>query len=388
MLAKVLVANRGEIAIRAFRAAYELEMATVAVYPYEDRNSVHRLKADESYQIGEEGHPVRAYLSVDEIVGTALACGADAIYPGYGFLSENPDLAAACAAAGITFVGPSAEVLELTGDKSRAIAAARAAGLPVLASSPPSTSVQELLSAAETMTFPLFVKAVAGGGGRGMRRVTDPGALAEAIEAASREAESAFGDASVFLEQAVINPRHIEVQILADTHGNVMHLYERDCSVQRRHQKVIEIAPAPNLDPALRERICADAVAFARSIGYTCAGTVEFLLDERGNHVFIEMNPRIQVEHTVTEEITDVDLVSAQLRIASGQTLEEIGLSQDSVIPRGAAMQCRITTEDPSTVSARTPAASPPTAPRAARASGWTAAPPWARRSARTSIRC
>lgn len=347
MLAKVLVANRGEIAIRAFRAAYELEMATVAVYPYEDRNSVHRLKADESYQIGEEGHPVRAYLSVDEIVGTALACGADAIYPGYGFLSENPDLAAACAAAGITFVGPSAEVLELTGDKSRAIAAARAAGLPVLASSPPSTSVQELLSAAETMTFPLFVKAVAGGGGRGMRRVTDPGALAEAIEAASREAESAFGDASVFFEQAVINPRHIEVQILADTHGNVMHLYERDCSVQRRHQKVIEIAPAPNLDPALRERICADAVAFARSIGYTCAGTVEFLLDERGNHVFIEMNPRIQVEHTVTEEITDVDLVSAQLRIASGQTLEEIGLSQDSVIPRGAAMQCRITTEDP-----------------------------------------
>lgn len=347
MLAKVLVANRGEIAIRAFRAAYELEMATVAVYPYEDRNSVHRLKADESYQIGEEGHPVHAYLSVDEIVGTALACGADAIYPGYGFLSENPDLAAACAAAGITFVGPSAEVLELTGDKSRAIAAARAAGLPVLASSPPSTSVQELLSAAETMTFPLFVKAVAGGGGRGMRRVTDPGALAEAIEAASREAESAFGDASVFLEQAVINPRHIEVQILADTHGNVMHLYERDCSVQRRHQKVIEIAPAPNLDPALRERICADAVAFARSIGYTCAGTVEFLLDERGNHVFIEMNPRIQVEHTVTEEITDVDLVSAQLRIASGQTLEEIGLSQDSVIPRGAAMQCRITTEDP-----------------------------------------
>ncbi|ETB35734.1 pyruvate carboxylase, partial [Mycobacterium avium subsp. paratuberculosis 11-1786] len=347
MLAKVLVANRGEIAIRAFRAAYELEMATVAVYPYEDRNSVHRLKADESYQIGEEGHPVRAYLSVDEIVDTALACGADAIYPGYGFLSENPDLAAACAAAGITFVGPSAEVLELTGDKSRAIAAARAAGLPVLASSPPSTSVQELLSAAETMTFPLFVKAVAGGGGRGMRRVTDPGALAEAIEAASREAESAFGDASVFLEQAVINPRHIEVQILADTHGNVMHLYERDCSVQRRHQKVIEIAPAPNLDPALRERICADAVAFARSIGYTCAGTVEFLLDERGNHVFIEMNPRIQVEHTVTEEITDVDLVSAQLRIASGQTLEESGLSQDSVIPRGAALQCRITTEDP-----------------------------------------
>lgn len=347
MLTKVLVANRGEIAIRAFRAAYELELATVAVYPYEDRNSVHRLKADESYQIGEEGHPVRAYLSVDDIVATAQACGADAIYPGYGFLSENPDLAAACAAAGITFVGPSAEVLELTGNKSRAIAAARAAGLPVLASSTPSTSVDELVTAAESMTFPLFVKAVAGGGGRGMRRVTDPAALPEAIEAASREAESAFGDASVFLEQAVINPRHIEVQILADNHGNVIHLYERDCSVQRRHQKVIEIAPAPKLDPQLRERICADAVAFAQSIGYTCAGTVEFLLDERGNHVFIEMNPRIQVEHTVTEEITDVDLVSAQLRIASGQSLEDIGLRQDSIVPHGAALQCRITTEDP-----------------------------------------
>ncbi|MDM3977532.1 pyruvate carboxylase [Mycobacterium marseillense] len=347
MLTKVLVANRGEIAIRAFRAAYELELATVAVYPYEDRNSVHRLKADESYQIGEEGHPVRAYLSVDDIVATAQACGADAIYPGYGFLSENPDLAAACAAAGITFVGPSADVLELTGNKSRAIAAARAAGLPVLASSTPSTSVDELVTAAESMTFPLFVKAVAGGGGRGMRRVSDPAALPEAIEAASREAESAFGDASVFLEQAVINPRHIEVQILADNHGNVIHLYERDCSVQRRHQKVIEIAPAPNLDPQLRERICADAVAFAQSIGYTCAGTVEFLLDERGNHVFIEMNPRIQVEHTVTEEITDVDLVSAQLRIASGQSLEEIGLHQDSIVPHGAALQCRITTEDP-----------------------------------------
>ncbi|MBV8790313.1 MAG: pyruvate carboxylase [Mycobacterium sp.] len=347
MFEKVLVANRGEIAIRAFRAAYELELATVAVYPYEDRNSIHRLKADESYQIGEEGHPVRAYLSVDDIVETALACGADAIYPGYGFLSENPDLAAACAAAGITFVGPSAEVLELTGNKSRAIAAARAAGLPVLASSAPSTSADELLAAAESMTFPLFVKAVAGGGGRGMRRVAERAGLSEAIDAASREAESAFGDAAVFLEQAVINPRHIEVQILADTHGNVIHLYERDCSVQRRHQKVIEIAPAPNLDPALRERICADAVAFAQSIGYTCAGTVEFLLDERGNHVFIEMNPRIQVEHTVTEEITDVDLVSAQLRIASGKTLEQIGLSQDSVVPHGAALQCRITTEDP-----------------------------------------
>jgi pyruvate carboxylase len=347
VFSKVLVANRGEIAIRAFRAAYELKIGTVAVYPYEDRNSVHRLKADESYQIGEVGHPVRAYLSVEEIVGTAVAAGADAVYPGYGFMSENPDLAAACARAGITFVGPSAEVLELTGNKSRAIAAAREAGLPVLASSAPSADVDELLAAAQSMEFPVFVKAVAGGGGRGMRRVAEPAALREAIEAASREAESAFGDPTVFLEQAVINPRHIEVQILADTHGNVIHLYERDCSVQRRHQKVIELAPAPNLDPVLRDRICADAVAFARQIGYSCAGTVEFLLDERGNHVFIEMNPRIQVEHTVTEEITDVDLVSSQLRIAAGASLADLGLSQEAIVPHGAALQCRITTEDP-----------------------------------------
>ncbi|OLO98868.1 pyruvate carboxylase [Mycolicibacterium porcinum] len=347
MISKLLVANRGEIAIRAFRAAYEMGIATVAVYPYEDRNSLHRLKADESYQIGEIGHPVRAYLSVDEIIRVAKHSGADAVYPGYGFLSENPELASACAAAGITFVGPSAQVLELTGNKARAIAAAKAAGLPVLASSEPSSSVDELVAAAADMTFPLFVKAVSGGGGRGMRRVTDPEALPEAVEAASREAESAFGDPAVYLEQAVINPRHIEVQILADTQGNVMHLFERDCSVQRRHQKVIELAPAPNLDPGLRERICSDAVALARQIGYSCAGTIEFLLDERGHHVFIECNPRIQVEHTVTEEITDVDLVGSQLRIAAGESLADLGLSQDSLVIRGAAMQCRITTEDP-----------------------------------------
>jgi pyruvate carboxylase len=347
VISKVLVANRGEIAIRAFRAAYELGVGTVAVYAYEDRNSQHRLKADESYQIGDVGHPVRSYLSVDEIVDTAQRAGADAVYPGYGFLSENPDLAAACAAAGITFVGPSAGVLELTGNKSRAIAAAREAGLPVLASSAPSSSVDELVSAAADMRFPLFVKAVAGGGGRGMRRVTDIAALPEAIEAASREAESAFGDSTVYLEQAVIKPRHIEVQILADNTGDVIHLYERDCSVQRRHQKVIELAPAPNLSTELRDQMCADAVAFARHIGYSCAGTVEFLLDESGHYVFIEMNPRIQVEHTVTEEVTDVDLVSSQLRIASGETLDDLGLRQQEIRPHGAALQCRITTEDP-----------------------------------------
>lgn len=347
MFSKVLVANRGEIAIRAFRAAYELGAGTVAVFPYEDRNSLHRLKADEAYQIGEQGHPVRAYLSVAEIVAAAKKAGADAVYPGYGFLSENPDLAAACAAEGITFIGPSAHVLELTGNKARAIAAAKAAGLPVLASSEPSADLEQLLSAAESMEFPIFVKAVAGGGGRGMRRVAERGQLREAIEAASREADAAFGDPTVFLEQAVVDPRHIEVQILADGQGNVMHLFERDCSLQRRHQKVIELAPAPNLAPELRERICADAVAFAKQIGYSCAGTVEFLLDSRGNHVFIEMNPRIQVEHTVTEEITDVDLVQAQMRIASGESLTDLGLSQDKVAIRGAALQCRITTEDP-----------------------------------------
>ncbi|WP_028937798.1 pyruvate carboxylase [Pseudonocardia spinosispora] len=347
MFRKLLVANRGEIAIRAFRAAYELGIGTVAVFPHEDRNSLHRLKADESYQIGEPGHPVRAYLSVSEIVSAAQRAGADAVYPGYGFLSENPDLAEACAEAGITFVGPPAEVLHLTGNKARAIAAAREAGIPVLASTEATDDVDELVTSAQEIGFPIFVKAVAGGGGRGMRRVESASALREAIEAAMREAESAFGDGRMFLEQAVVDPRHIEVQILADGTGETVHLFERDCSLQRRHQKVIEIAPAPNLDPELRERICADAVAFARSIGYRNAGTVEFLLDTSGKHVFIEMNPRIQVEHTVTEEVTDVDLVGSQLRIASGETLADLGLSQESIVLHGAALQCRITTEDP-----------------------------------------
>ncbi|MFD3477556.1 pyruvate carboxylase [Streptomyces sp. NPDC058695] len=347
MFRKVLVANRGEIAIRAFRAGFELGARTVAVFPHEDRNSLHRMKADEAYEIGEAGHPVRAYLSVEEIIRAARKAGADAIYPGYGFLSENPELALACERSGITFVGPSAETLELTGNKARAVAAARAAGVPVLGSSQPSTDVDELVRAADDLGFPVFVKAVAGGGGRGMRRVEDPATLRESIEAAAREAESAFGDPTVFLEKAVVEPRHIEVQILADGEGRVIHLFERDCSLQRRHQKVIELAPAPNLDPEVRERICADAVKFARQIGYRNAGTVEFLLDPAGQHVFIEMNPRIQVEHTVTEEVTDVDLVQAQLRIAAGETLDDLGLSQDTVRLHGAALQCRITTEDP-----------------------------------------
>jgi pyruvate carboxylase len=347
MFKKVLVANRGEIAIRAFRAAYELGAQTVAVFPYEDRGSEHRLKADEAYEIGERGHPVRAYLDPEGIVATAVRAGADAVYPGYGFLSENPQLAEACANAGITFIGPTAEVLTLTGNKARAIAAARKAGVPTLASVEPSTDVDALVEATDGIPYPLFVKAVAGGGGRGMRRVDEPDKLREAIEVCMREAESAFGDPTVFVEQAVVDPRHIEVQILADGDGNVIHLFERDCSVQRRHQKVVEIAPAPNLDPDLRTRICADAVRFAREIGYRNAGTVEFLLAPDGSYVFIEMNPRIQVEHTVTEEVTDVDLVRSQMRIAAGETLEDLGLRQDEMRLRGAALQCRITTEDP-----------------------------------------
>ena len=351
MFRKILVANRGEIAIRAFRAAYEVGARTVAVYPYEDRNSLHRLKADEAYEIGERGHPVRAYLDVDEIIRVALESGCDAIYPGYGFLSENPDLAERASANGIAFIGPPARVLEMAGNKVTAKHHAIAAGVPVLASTEASADVDELLAQADGIGFPLFAKAVAGGGGRGMRRVESKAELAPALAEAMREADSAFGDARMFLEQAVVRPRHIEVQILADQDGHTVHLFERDCSVQRRHQKVIEIAPAPNLDEELRQQLHKDAVAFAESIGYINAGTVEFLVDTEGEragkHVFIEMNPRIQVEHTVTEEVTDVDLVQSQMRIAAGETLADLGLEQADIRLRGAALQCRITTEDP-----------------------------------------
>ncbi len=351
MFKKILVANRGEIAIRAFRAAFELGAKTVAVFPYEDRNSMHRLKADEAYEIGEKGHPVRAYLDVSEIIRVAKESGADAIYPGYGFLSENPDLAQAAADAGITFIGPPTKVLEMAGNKVTAKEHAIAAGVPVLKSTPASKDIEELLAGAAEIGFPIFAKAVAGGGGRGMRRVDKAEDLRDALEAAMREADSAFGDPTMFLEQAVVRPRHIEVQILADSQGETVHLFERDCSVQRRHQKVIEIAPAPNLDESIRQAMYRDAIAFAKSIGYVNAGTVEFLLDtageRKGQHVFIEMNPRIQVEHTVTEEVTDVDLVQSQMRIAFGQSLAELGLQQENLHLRGAALQCRITTEDP-----------------------------------------
>lgn len=351
MFSKLLVANRGEIAIRAFRAANELGIRTVAVYAHEDRNSLHCQKADEAYQIGEPGRPVRAYLTVSEIIRVAKDAGADAIYPGYGFLSENPELATAAAEAGITFVGPGPSVLAMAGNKVTAKEHAIAAGVPVLRSTPATTDIEALVTGADEIGFPVFAKAVAGGGGRGMRLVQRREDLRDALEGAMREADSAFGDPTMFIEQAVVRPRHIEVQILADATGETVHLFERDCSVQRRHQKVVELAPAPNLSQEQRDALYRDAVAFARSIGYVNAGTVEFLLDtagERaGQHVFIEMNPRIQVEHTVTEEITDVDLVASQIRIAAGESLEQLGLTQDRIEMHGAALQCRVTTENP-----------------------------------------
>ena len=345
---KLLVANRGEIAVRAFRAAYELGIETVAVYPWEDRNSMHRQKASEAYEIGERGHPVHAYLDVGELVRVALASGADAVYPGYGFLAENPSLAEACAAAGITFVGPGAATLRLAGNKVEALAAAEQAGIAVLRRSGALASPADATEAALAVGYPVFVKAAAGGGGRGMRRVEEPGELAAAVEAAMREAASAFGDATVFLEEALTAPRHVEVQLLGDATGLIVHLYERDCSIQRRHQKLIELAPAPEPRPRdPRRDVCRrGALRTGDRLRERGHGRVPRSTPS-GRHVFIEMNPRIQVEHTVTEETTDVDLVRAQLRIAGGATLAELGLTQDRIRQRGAALQCRITTEDP-----------------------------------------
>lgn len=344
---KILVANRGEIAVRAFRAAFETGAKTVAVYPREDRNSFHRSFADEAVRIGETGSPVKAYLDIDEIIRAAKKTGADAVYPGYGFLSERTELARACADNGIKFIGPTPETLDLTGDKAAAVEAAKEAGLPTLRDSEPSTDPKQLAEYAKDFNFPVFVKAVAGGGGRGMRFIESLDQVEEKAAEASREAEAAFGDGHVYIETAVIKPQHIEVQILADSQGNVIHLFERDCSLQRRHQKVVEIAPAPFLEENLRDRICEDAVKFCEHIKYEGAGTVEFLVDENGNHVFIEMNPRVQVEHTVTEEVTGVDIVKSQMQIAAGASLEDLGLRQEDITLTGAALQCRITTEDP-----------------------------------------
>ena len=349
---KLLVANRSEIAIRVFRSAHELGIRTVAIYSHKDRYALHRFKADEAYLIGDQEEPIRAYLDIEWIVGLARENQADAIHPGYGFLSENPDFARACEREGIIFIGPQVEVLERLGDKTAARKIAEKVGVPVLAGSEEAiTDVIDGERQAGKVGYPVILKAAKGGGGRGMRVVGDPRDFPGAFEDARSESLSAFGSADVFIERFVQRARHIEVQLMGDERGNLVHLYERDCSVQRRHQKVVEIAPALALDDKVRRSLHEAAVAIGREVGYQNAGTVEFLVDQdEGGFYFIEVNPRIQVEHTVTEEVTGVDLVKSQILVAQGLALddEEIGLpSQIAVRTDGFAMQCRVTTEDP-----------------------------------------
>jgi pyruvate carboxylase len=349
---KLLAANRSEIAIRIFRAANELGLRTVAVYSKEDRLALHCFKADEAYLVGEGKGPVEAYLDIAGIVTVAKAKGVDAIHPGYGFLSENPALARACEKAGIIFVGPTPALLELLGDKTAARGLAIAAGVPVLPGTEmPVKSAEEARKIAAEIGYPVMVKAAMGGGGRGMRMVRDENELEARLEEARSESKSAFGDASVFLEKYLARARHLEVQILADTHGNLLHLWERDCSVQRRHQKVVEVAPAPNLPASVRNELCAAAAQLARKAKYRNAGTVEFLYDvDAQKWYFIEVNPRIQVEHTVTEMVTGIDIVRAQILVAQGHALHDEAMNlprQESVPLYGAALQCRVTTEDP-----------------------------------------
>jgi pyruvate carboxylase len=349
---KLLAANRSEIAIRIFRAANELGLRTVAVHSREDRVALHRFKADEAYLVGEGKGPVEAYLDIAGIVALAKAKGVDAIHPGYGFLSENPALARACAKQGITFVGPTPELLELLGDKTAARGLAISAGVPVLpGTEKPVKSVAEAKKIVAEIGYPVMVKAAMGGGGRGMRVVREESQLEARLEEAQSEARSAFGDASVFLEKFLAHARHLEVQILGDTHGNLLHLYERDCSVQRRHQKVVEVAPASNLPASVRAELCDAAVQLARKAKYRNAGTVEFLYDvDSQKWYFIEVNPRIQVEHTVTEMVTGIDLVRAQILVAQGFSLHDEIMRlprQENVPLYGAALQCRVTTEDP-----------------------------------------
>src|SRR5256885_826854 len=349
---KLLAANRSEIAIRIFRAANELGLRTVGIYSQEDRLGLHRFKADEAYQVGEGKGPVEAYLDITGIVALAKEKGADAIHPGYGFLSENPAFARACQTAGIMFIGPTPALLELLGDKTAARRLAASAGVPVLSGTEQSVkSAKEAQQIAREIGYPVIVKAAMGGGGRGMRVVRDAAQLDAKIEEAQGEARSAFGDASVFIEKYLPRARHLEVQILADHHGNLLHLYERDCSVQRRHQKVVEVAPAANLAASVRGELCDAALRLARKANYRNAGTVEFLYDvDSRKWYFIEVNPRIQVEHTVTEMVTGIDLVQAQIRIAQDYALHDAPLSlpkQESIPLYGSALQCRVTTEDP-----------------------------------------
>ncbi|MFL5245898.1 MAG: pyruvate carboxylase [Gemmataceae bacterium] len=348
---KLLVANRSEIAIRVFRSAHELDIRNVALYAHEDRYALHRFKADEAYLVGRPGEPIRAYLDIERIVHLAKRHGVDAIHPGYGFLSENPAFARACRDAGIIFVGPRTEILEQLGNKIVARRIAREADVPILSGSDaPIRNVTEAKALARKLGYPVIVKASMGGGGRGMRVALTADALEEALSQAQREAGAAFGVADVFLEKYIARARHIEVQLLGDKHGNLVHLYERDCSVQRRHQKIVEIAPAPNLDQKVRDQILAAALKIGRAVGLDNAGTVEFLLDaDSDTFYFIEVNPRIQVEHTVTEAVTGVDIVKSQILIAQGQPLSdpEIGLgAQEAITARGFAIQCRVTTED------------------------------------------
>ena len=349
---KVLVANRGEIAIRVLRAASELHVRTVSIYTHEDRFSPHRYKADESYQIGEDDDPLKPYLDIEGILEIAKRHDVDAIHPGYGFLSENVQFARRCAEEGIVFVGPSPEVMDRLGNKVSAKNAAVSAGLPIIESSKIELDTEaDALSEAGRIGYPVMLKAVAGGGGRGMRVIRSEADLGKAFNEARSEAEKAFGDATVFLEKYVDSPKHIEVQILGDRHGNIVHLYERDCSVQRRFQKVVEVAPSVTLSKEAREQLLGYALQIAEHVGYYNAGTVEFLVDREENVYFIEVNPRVQVEHTITEEVTGIDIVRSQLHIADGAMLSdaEIGIqNQASVACNGYAVQCRITTEDPS----------------------------------------
>ncbi|MCI6011176.1 MAG: pyruvate carboxylase [Firmicutes bacterium] len=348
---RVLVANRGEIAIRVFRACRELGIRTVAIYSEEDKNSLFRTKADEAYQIGKGKTPVGAYLGIDEIIALAKAKGVDAIHPGYGFLAENVEFAKACEEAGIEFIGPTAEMMDKLGDKIKSKIVAHSVGVPTIPGVEKAIQTEEeAVKFAESCGYPIMLKAAAGGGGRGMRIVNTPEELLPQFRSARSEAAKAFGIDDIFIEKYLENPKHIEVQVLGDKEGNLVHLFERDCSIQRRHQKVIEFTPALCLTEEQRQAICADAIKIAKAVGYRSAGTIEFLVDKKGNHYFIEMNPRIQVEHTVSEIVTGVDIVQAQILIAQGYTLDspEIAIpNQDAIKVTGHAIQCRITTEDP-----------------------------------------
>ncbi len=350
---RLLVANRSEIAIRVFRAATELGIRTIAIYAEEDKLSLHRFKADEAYHLGEGAGPIAAYLDIPRIIAIAKKAGADAIHPGYGFLSENPDFAEACAAAGIVFIGPSPETMRALGDKVSARHIAMAAGVPVVpASDPLPDDEEEIRRIAAEVGYPLMLKASWGGGGRGMRPIEDEAGLIDAVRSGKREAKAAFGRDEVYLEKLIRRARHVEVQLIGDSHGNLFHLFERDCSIQRRNQKVIERAPAPYLDEAQRAAFCEAALRIGRQTGYVGAGTVEFLMDaDTGAFYFIEVNPRIQVEHTVTEMVTGIDIVKAQIRVAEGGHL---GVAAETGVPpqsdlrlNGHALQCRVTTEDP-----------------------------------------